>query len=245
MDVFSCEPGWEDVLAAELGRVFPPPRARIIDVGWVASEVDRERWPAEPVVAFAAQCMPEAVAIEAPSISKWVQAVGPQIIEALAEHRGPWRLHVFGVYRPEEGASRPRAQLIEQRLVEWLRQKQRRLVRSLTPEAGHFAGGEAIVQIGLIAPGSGYAAICLPETLRQLRHCISPSSGGTVEVPPDRAAPSRAFAKLIEAELRLGGRIEAGDTCVDWEAAPEAGLMSRWLGERRSLRSIAARCGPT
>jgi 23S rRNA (cytidine2498-2'-O)-methyltransferase len=33
-------------------------------------------------------------------------------------------------------------------------------------------------------------------------------------------APSRAFAKLVEAEQRLGRAIRAGETCVDLGAAP-------------------------
>jgi len=41
-----------------------------------------------------------------------------------------------------------------------------------------------------------------------------------VPVAVDKAAPSRAFAKLAESELRMGRRIAAGETCVDLGAAP-------------------------
>jgi 23S rRNA (cytidine2498-2'-O)-methyltransferase len=43
---------------------------------------------------------------------------------------------------------------------------------------------------------------------------------GIVEIPDDRQAPSRAFKKLLEAEVILGARIEAGHTCVDLGACP-------------------------
>jgi 23S rRNA (cytidine2498-2'-O)-methyltransferase len=36
----------------------------------------------------------------------------------------------------------------------------------------------------------------------------------------DKAAPSRAFAKLVESEIRLGLQIQPGETCVDLGAAP-------------------------
>ena len=49
---------------------------------------------------------------------------------------------------------------------------------------------------------------------------ISPFPQGEVPVAVDKAAPSRAFAKLAESERRMGRAIAAGETCVDLGAAP-------------------------
>jgi 23S rRNA (cytidine2498-2'-O)-methyltransferase len=239
--VFACEPGWEGVLADELRRVFPAADSRMIAEGWVAVEVDRAELPATPIVVFASQCLPNAVAIEAGSIAIWVQAVGPRIIEALSEHSGPWRLHVFGVYRPEGAVGPRRATLIENGIVELFRKKQRRLLKSQTPGTELFAGGEALVQIALVTPSFGFSSICLPETLEPLRRCVSPFFGGIVDVPPDRRAPSRAFAKLLEAEIRLGRGIAPGDTCVDLGSSPGSWA---YVALRRGAKVIAVDRSP-
>ncbi|HEV2969781.1 MAG TPA: SAM-dependent methyltransferase [Pirellulales bacterium] len=218
--VFSCEPEWEGILAGELERVFPHSLAKRIDNGWVTIEPDDATAAPAPVVAFASQCLPCVTAIAADSIAQWVLAAGPILIQSLADHSGPWRLHVFGVYRPG-GSVRPgRAKLIENGIVDLLRKKQRRLVRTMSPSAGPNVTGGSLAQIGLVTPSTGYVSVCSPETLHALRRCTSPFPGGIVGVPLDRRAPSRAFAKLLEAEIRLGRQIAAGETCVDLGSSP-------------------------
>ena len=202
--VFSCDAGWDQILCEELQRVFSKSTMRRINDGWVAVDGDSAVWPAVPTVAFGLQCLPYATAIEAASISQWVQIAAPRIIESLAEHVGPWRLHVFGDARPLGGVIRRRSKLIEHGIVEFLRKKQRRLVRTLAADGNLIADDEAFAQVALVTSSFGYSSICLPELRRALRRCISPFPGGAVEVPPDRKAPSRAFAKLVEAEVRLG-----------------------------------------
>jgi 23S rRNA (cytidine2498-2'-O)-methyltransferase len=62
--------------------------------------------------------------------------------------------------------------------------------------------------------------MALAPTPHQQGHLISPFPKGEIKLPADKDAPSRAFAKLVEAELRLGHSIQAGDLCVDLGAAP-------------------------
>ncbi len=218
--VFACERAWEPIVGSELRRVFRDASVRQLGGGWVASQFDVAEPIARPIVAFAAQCLPQAEEIEAGSISAWVQAVGPRIVDELRGHAGLWRLHVFGVYHREEAVGRTRATLVERGLVEFLRKKQRRLLRSRTAEIGPFADGEALVQVGLKTKSSGFVSVAPPGMLDRWRGCVSPFLGGIVEVPPDRRAPSRAFAKLLEAEVRIGRRIEAGESCVDLGSSP-------------------------
>ncbi|HEY2146322.1 MAG TPA: SAM-dependent methyltransferase, partial [Pirellulales bacterium] len=218
--IFTCEPEWEAVVADELCRVFRSSTATTVGDGWVAVESDRGGLPARPFVAFGSQCLPDARSIDAGSIAAWVQVVGPQIVDGLRDHSGPWRLHVFGVYRVRGEIGRPRAALIERGLVEFLKKKQRRLLRLRIAGVGLFGNNEALVQVGLVKKSSGFLSIAGPETLLQMRGCVSPFCGGIVDIPPDRRAPSRAFAKLLEAKIRIGRRIEAGESCVDLGSSP-------------------------
>jgi 23S rRNA (cytidine2498-2'-O)-methyltransferase len=68
------------------------------------------------------------------------------------------------------------------------------------------------------------------------RHLLSPFPKGEVPVAADKAAPSRAFAKLVEAETRLGRAIKPGETCVDLGAAPGSWT---YLAVNRGARVIA------
>jgi 23S rRNA (cytidine2498-2'-O)-methyltransferase len=53
-----------------------------------------------------------------------------------------------------------------------------------------------------------------------LRAIVSRFPRGFVPIAEDRRAPSRAFAKLVEAELHLGRQIAKGEVCVDLGASP-------------------------
>ena len=140
---------------------------------------------------------------------------------ALQDHAGPWRLHVFGSPYPGGAVGAGRAQLIAEQVHEFLRKKQRRLLRSQQPaDAGAWAEGESIVQIALVSAEQGFCSVCLPTERERLRRVVTPFPGGVVEVEADREAPSRAFAKLLEAERRMDRRISPGQLCVDLGSSP-------------------------
>ena len=225
LHIFTCEPDWEHVLIDELGRVFPGSASRSLGAGWVecplASGPLSDRSREQPCVSFAKQMLPDAAPLATPSISKWAQLAGERLIEALENHNGPWRLHVFAVRSPEAPVGQARCRLIDEAIVELLRKKQRRLLRSRVVEDQRlWAADEAFVQLGLTAPSEGFFSAVLPPERAHLTRALSRFPGGIVEISPDRAAPSRAFAKLAEAEIRLGRRIAAGETCVDLGASP-------------------------
>lgn len=221
LHIFTCEPGWEHVLIDELRRVFPGSTLRSLGAGWVECQPTAEP-PLERLCAsFAGQMLPGSMPLAAPSISKWAQLTGERLIEALRDHEGPWRLHVFAVASPEASVGQARCRLIDEAIVELLRKKQRRLLRTRVSEDERpWATDEALVQLGLTTPSEGFFSAVLAPERERLRRTLSRFPGGIVEIPPDRAAPSRAFAKLAEAEIRLGRRIAAGETCVDLGASP-------------------------
>ena len=112
--VYTCEPGWEDRLIDELGRVFPQSRhMRLAADGWVAGELLDET-VGTPSVALCSQCLPRAEAIQAESISAWGQAIGQRLIAGLDGHARPWRMHLFGIHGGD-GSVEPAAVSVDRR----------------------------------------------------------------------------------------------------------------------------------
>jgi 23S rRNA (cytidine2498-2'-O)-methyltransferase len=117
-------------------------------------------------------------------------------------------------------AGRHRCRLIREALVETLQKKRRHLLRHLRGEPAHFTAGDSLVQLLLSAPDAGFISVAAAPAPFEQRHLLSPFPNGEVPIASDKTAPSRAFAKLVEAELRLGRAIQAGETCVDLGASP-------------------------
>lgn len=83
-----------------------------------------------------------------------------------------------------------------------------------------FTPATSLVQCVLTSPETGWlsaASAPLPHTHRAI---ISAFPQGEIPWAEDKSAPSRAFAKLVESEQRLGRYIERGQTCVDLGASP-------------------------
>jgi 23S rRNA (cytidine2498-2'-O)-methyltransferase len=125
-----------------------------------------------------------------------------------------------GASRLAAGAGAHRCRLIREELIGLLRKKRRHLLRGLSAEPGAFAPETSLVQLVLTTPATGFLSVALAPLPYAQRHLLSPFPNGEIEIAGDRSAPSRAFAKLLEAELRLGCRIDSGETCIDLGAAP-------------------------
>jgi 23S rRNA (cytidine2498-2'-O)-methyltransferase len=120
----------------------------------------------------------------------------------------------------EAQAGRQRCRLIREELVGVLRKKRRSLLRSLCEEPLPFTTDTSLVQLLLIAPDRAFVSVAMAPFPFEQRHLISAYPKGHIEIPSDRSAPSRAFAKLLEAQLRMGCSIRQGETCVDLGASP-------------------------
>jgi 23S rRNA (cytidine2498-2'-O)-methyltransferase len=117
-------------------------------------------------------------------------------------------------------AGRHRCELIREAVIELLRKKRRHLLRTLRAEPSSFTPEDSLAQVLLTAPESGFISVSPAPTPFAQRHLISPFPKGEIAIASDKTAPSRAFAKLVEAEKRLGRGIYAGETCVDLGASP-------------------------
>ena len=216
---FGCREGQEPALLAELASELPASRHRVLAPGLVESVLPPADAARPLLLAFATFSLPCARWIEAPSIAGLAAATLVPLLDAFRDHDGPWRLHAFPL--PGAPVKRGRADLVEDALAEALKKRQRRLYRSasLEPE-GPWAPGEALVQLCLVAPERGLLSIAPPPVRERFSAVLPRFPGGSVDVQRDPRPPSRAYAKLLEAELRLGTRIGPGETVVDLGASP-------------------------
>lgn len=219
--------GWEETLRAELERVLPSSNHQILSPGWVASQIDDSERQKVAALAFARQVLVDPQPIKAASIREWSQMVSDRLIgsmkeiDAPAPVPAPWRLHVFGVATPGGTAGPRRARLIEEAVLERLKRKQKRLLRTMAPNhAQPFQESEWLAQVGLVSAPEGFLSLCPPDRRAVVRRVVSGFPGGVLTVPGDPGAPSQAYRKLVEAELRLGRKIVPGETCVDLGASP-------------------------
>jgi 23S rRNA (cytidine2498-2'-O)-methyltransferase len=228
----------DQFLLEELRRAFPQSQHGTEAPGLVRSDL---AWPAQapPVLVFARQCLPDAVEQRCPSVTAWSEALFQAVVARLPAHQ-PWSLHVVPHYGSGT-AGQNRCRFIRESLCDLLRRKCRRLLRALEEAPVSFAPTHSLVQLLLTAPDRGLLSLALAPAPFQFRHLVSPFPKGEVPVASDKAPPSRAFAKLVEAELRLGRRIACGDTCVDLGASPGSWT---YVALQRGARVVAVDRAP-
>jgi 23S rRNA (cytidine2498-2'-O)-methyltransferase len=215
MHAFLPAEGCTEFLTDELRRaqVHPLPSSEAF--------VLTETLPEPPILAFARQTLPDAQPIQQASINGWADQLIEQMLTSLPEDQ-PWHLHLWPAYG-EGRAGWHRCELIQTALAERLKKRRRRLFRAwqqdLTVSAEN-AAPHALVQAALTAPDAGFISATPADRLQTWRALVSLFPAGEIPHAEDKAAPSRAFAKVLESEQRLGQRIERGQTCVDLGASP-------------------------
>ena len=141
----------------------------------------------------------------------------------------------------DSDAGRNRCRLIRDALCERLGKQRRHLLRSLKDRPEPFTPVTSLVQLLLLGPEHGVLSVALAPLPFEQRHILSPFPMGEIAAAQDRKAPSRAFAKLVEAEMRLGRQIERGECCVDLGAAPGSWT---YVAAERGARVIAVDRAP-
>lgn len=238
----------ETELRAEVAQSLPS--ARVLPQALAALQLEFALQPPHPLppLAFCRQFLPHARHLQAPSIRAWAALLFQTLVDLLPEDQ-PWSLHIAPHYgqptqhrigarawhtlkhrigRPlspphqstDPDAGHQRCRLIREALLDLLRLKRRHLLRHLRPEPAPFTPKDSLLQLLLTSPDRGFLSVAQAPLPFQQRHLISPFPKGLVPPPTDKHAPSRAFAKLLEAELRLGHAIQSQETCVDLGAAP-------------------------
>lgn len=209
------------MLRAELAREFPAGQHEVAPGGCVLSQLPPGEHARAACVAFADQCLPDARSVSATSVSAWVAACAEFVLEHLRGQERPWSWHVFAAPGAAPRVAPGRCRLIVEGVVEFLKKRQRRLLRLCHRDPTAPNGtDEALLQTCLVSPARGYLSYCDPAMLRTWRRCVARFEGGRVLVDDDRRAPSRAFKKLVEVETRMQRRIATGETCVDLGSSP-------------------------
>jgi 23S rRNA (cytidine2498-2'-O)-methyltransferase len=225
-------------LLEELRHTFPNCRHEPVGPGLVASDLALQP-EAPPTLVFARQCLPESVEHQAPSIGAWSEVLLGTVVPQVPEQQ-PWLLHIVPHYGAGD-AGRNRCRLIRESFLDLLRRKRRHLLCALQDEPTPFTPAHALVQLLLTAPDRGWMSVSSAPAPFLFRRLVSPFPKGEVPPASDKAPPSRAFAKLIEAELRLGRRIARGETCVDLGASPGSWT---YVALQRGARVIAVDRAP-
>lgn len=213
-----CAPDDTAFLAAELTSLHHQPQQPAPGLLTTDTPFDTPY----PTLVFQRQFLPDVAAVTAGSIRLWAE----RVVQAVRE-RGPadqpWRLHIIPQYQTlnstHAGENRCRliSESVEQQLARHGRAWRQNLRRA---NPGPFAPSESLVQLVLTQPEIGWLSVSVGPQPAEMHHWLSPFPAGEIPVASDPAAPSRAFAKLLEAEIRMGRRIAAGETCVDLGACP-------------------------
>lgn len=221
-----------------------------------------------PFIAHARQWLPDVRPVHAASIRALATELCQAVVGVLPDDQ-PWALHIEPRYHarsahhigarawhsatrqgpasdprstgPSSEAGRQRSRLVRQTVVELLQRKRRHLLRHLRAQPVPFTPADSLVQLILTGPEDAFLSVAQAPLPFEQRHLLSPYPGGEIPVMSDKTAPSRAFAKLAEGELRLGRPIRSGETCVDLGAAPGSWT---YLARRRGARVIAVDRSP-
>jgi 23S rRNA (cytidine2498-2'-O)-methyltransferase len=248
MHLFLSAPEMAVFLREELARMFPG--APVEAVGDALISVKPATEGAFGPVVFSRQCLPSARSFAVPSIRIAAETLVTDLIGRLPDG-GPWRLHVEPCFGSGD-AGRHRCQLIHEAVIAQLRQRRRSLLRSLAKPAAAsggeietppkpFSADESFVQLLLTSPEMGFLSVLAAPAPAQFAGSVSPFPKGDIPVAVDKSAPSRAFAKLAETELRMGRFITSGETCVDLGASPGSWT---YMPVKRGARVIAVDRSP-
>lgn len=213
----------EPYLREELGRTLRGVRVWSPAAGFLAVSA-RDLSGTPPVLAFAQQALPFAELREVPSIRSAAEFVVERMLGQWSDD-APWRLHVASCYGGD-GAGENRCRLIDAAVVEQLRRRRRHRLKHRLTESDPVRAGESWMQWLLTDPGMAVVSGAGASVVEAWRVGMVPYAAGVIPVAVDKAAPSRAFAKLVESEVRLGRRIGPGQTVVDLGACP--GSWTYW-----------------
>ncbi len=211
MTLFFSDPEFHTALAAELPGNS---RRELPGIGWLSGHDLSQT----PHLAFARQTLPQAIETQAASINAWADRLIDAVASILPDDQ-PWHLHFW----PEYGEGRAglhRCELIRTAMRERMKKRRRHLLRSLNEEEMPFTPTTSLVQCFLTSPEAGWLSVSIAPRPHELRAILSPFNRGFIPWAEDKAAPSRAFGKVIESEMRLGRQIAAGETVVDLGASP-------------------------
>ncbi len=221
MRVFLCSAGSETALREELARDGHPahqPAPGVVTVEGDAADLD-------PI--FARQALPDARAVEGPSVRALAEAAYTLVEAAIDGWPGPFLLHAVAHAEPPAGlASRAAGVARELRALVAARRKRASRRERQPADVATVAGAAAfdhrwmLVQLLALSRDRMLVSAAAPSALPLGGFDLAPWPAGDAPVSVDRTPPSRAYQKLEEAFLWMGAEPGPGDSCVDLGASP-------------------------
>ncbi|MBL7662666.1 hypothetical protein JNK13_07935 [bacterium] len=210
--IFIAEPENLSLLNDEIKATLSP--RKVEKISERALLVNHSSCKNQPLLAFAKQVLLEVDQFSAPSVSKAANFLF-QLLLAREELKRPLYLHVFDLWR---GVTR-RSDLIRNELSELLKQKRRSIYKDL---AGEPLRTEefSVLQLALANNEAGYVSLQNFVQGQPLFDCVSKYPGGDLKLAIDKNPPSRAYLKLVEAQLRFGEALKTRDTVLDLGSSP-------------------------
>jgi len=260
----------ESALREEILRSYDSVPEPIVESAVMLSEIPLLQDRRMPDLAFARQWLPNVIRVEQNSITNWAEMVLVKLLAELPE-AAPWHLLVEPHYGassshrigarawhsakrkghpppPQEGkpkfqadAGRTRCALIRERVLEQMGRKRRHLLKYLRREVTPFSSNDSLVQVLLTTPVTGFLSVAKAPVPWTQRIFLSHLPRGIWRPLVDKSAPSRAFNKLAEAQVRMAREIGVGETCVDLGAAPGSWT---YLAVKKSARVTAVDRAP-
>lgn len=181
---------------------------------------------------FSRQHLPQAVELVAPSIARLAEAIYAEaagaldraLAEAADSESSGSHLTLHVVLPPgAEPSLGSRAELLGREISARLATRRRRAWRRFLPAAdatGAWSRVALVIQILMVERERVWLSVAAPRPLPWGGTELAPWPGGAVDIPENRAPPSRAYRKLEEAFAWMGRAPGPGELCIDLGAAP-------------------------
>lgn len=180
-------------------------------------------------VAFSTVALPHAQLLAEDSISNQAKQIEELILSKL-EANQTINLDVFSMTYKFGVLEKGRSEIIKEKLMKGLRAKK------LFPAKKKKNMDLAIVQVMVLGDRSIAVSVLNSDEAIKYRTYLSPFVGGFNNVEDNKKAPSRAFKKIVEAQLIMGRKTKEGETFVDLGACP--GGWS-YIGRQQGANIIA------
>lgn len=202
---------WTKILEKEISADFS--KKCTVEKNYPLVKVPEEVNLKNEYIAFSTTALINATVVPDNSVSKQaneiLEVIIPQIIGGAKIN-----CHVFALTQKYGILETGRADLIKGKLIQSFKKKNIYAIRK------GFDRTLPFLQV-LVLPDRSVAVSFIPKEKMDTYHSlVSPFVGGFNNVEDDKKAPSRAFRKIIEAQLIMGRDIAEGESLVDLGACP-------------------------
>ncbi|RZF21590.1 hypothetical protein DAY19_07840 [Halobacteriovorax vibrionivorans] len=202
---------WKKFLRDEVMDEFSIKKSQITSPdGLPILEIDEKTPLRKSYLGLALDILPETQTIPAGSIGEQSSLIVNLLKKSNISQTA---YQVFSISNKYGVVTSGRSELLSQKLAKNLRKE--------GIKRGKFHFKDCPLIKACIYPDRSIKISILDKVKRQeYDHLLSPFPGGYTTITDDKQAPSRAFKKLVEAQLVLGNEIKEDETLVDLGACP-------------------------